>query len=158
MAYNEAYTKTRTLENGQWTMDGRRWTFDGGLCTIPLSRNKSLRDVTSCIHASRDLSCCCLFSIFTIVSRFQLGFLVTKSRRKTKEEHFRSRNQLLHFLFFPVTFSSRNLDFDLLRSLFIYLPDMYQIQEIEPFQRYHLGLARQRKTILAVYFKLLLRH
>ena len=62
------------LKPGLWRMDSGRWTFDGGLCTIPLSRNKSLRDVTSSIHASRDLSCCCLFSILPLCHAFNLVF------------------------------------------------------------------------------------
>ena len=50
--------------------------------------------------------------------------------------------QLRHAINHFVAYSSRNLDSP--RSLFIYLQDMYQIQEIQPFERYHLGFAKQR--------------
>ena len=126
------------LKPGLWRMDSGRWTFDGGLCTIPLSRNKSLRDVTSSIHASRDLSCCCLFSILPLCHAFNLVFSSRNlDARQRKSILGRAINYFIFFSFPRLSRHEMSISTDH-RVFFIYLQDMYQIKQVEPFQRYHL--------------------
>ena len=102
---------------GRWTMDDGRWTMDDGRWTMDDGR-WTMDDGRWTMDDGQ---------IKHTLTRHAVCFLFLQLR-----------HAINHF----VACSSRNLDWP--RSLFIYLQDMYQIQEIQPFKRYHLGFAKQR--------------
>lgn len=140
------------LKPGLWTMDDGRLTVDYG----PFYCDAINHFLTSrIIHTPYETFLVAVYFLFLPLHHAINHFVAFSSRNLDARQRktiscsvfyivIASRNQSLHFLFFPVTFSSSTCH----GVFFIYLQDMHQIKEVEPFQRYQLFCGIwQRKSI-----------
>ena len=131
------------LKPGLWRMDSGRWTADDGRLTVdyaPFHCHAINHFVTSrVVYTPHETFLAAVYFLFLpLCHAFNLVF-------SSRNLDARQRKSILgrainYFIFFSFPWLSRHemsISTDH-RVFFIYLQDMYQIKQVEPFQRYHL--------------------